>query len=44
MKRDMIKALHDGCPAWGDDPDMQQSVLSKYKKYGDQVNIWTFIY
>lgn len=40
MKRNMIQALHDGCPAWSKDPDAQQSVLSKYKKYGDQVNIW----
>lgn len=39
MKRNMIQALHNGCPAWSDEPDTQQNVLSKYKKYGDQVNI-----
>lgn len=43
MKRNMIQSLHDGCPEWRDDPDAQKRVLSKYKKYGDQVNIWITI-
>lgn len=37
IKREMIKALHAGCPAWNDDPDMQKDVLEKFKQYGDQV-------
>lgn len=38
MKRDMIKAIHAGCPAWKDDPEKQQEVLARYKQYADQVN------
>lgn len=34
----MIKAIHDGLPAWADEPEEQKTLLTKYKKYGDQVN------
>lgn len=38
MKREMIKALHEGCPGWNNDTNMQQKVLSRFKKYGDEVH------
>lgn len=37
IKREMIKAIHAGIPGWADEPDEQQSILAKYKQYGDQV-------
>lgn len=37
IKREMLKAIHDGCPALQDEPEKQQEILAKYKKFGDQV-------
>lgn len=38
IKRNMIKAIHDGIPGWADEPEEQKAILAKYKKYGDQVS------
>lgn len=34
----MIKAIHAGIPGWADEPEEQNEILNKYKKYGDQVS------
>lgn len=39
----MIKAIHDGCPAWEHDPEQQQEILAKYKQYGDMVSYQLYL-
>lgn len=38
IKRELLKAIHAGCPALQDEPERQQEILAKYKKFGDQVS------
>lgn len=38
IKREMLKAIHAGCPALKDEPEKQQEILAKYKKFGDEVS------
>lgn len=37
IKREMLKAIHNGCPALQGEPEKQQEILAKYKKFGDEV-------
>lgn len=37
LKREILKSIHDGCPAYKDDPAKQQEIFEKYKRFGDQV-------
>lgn len=37
LKRQMIQAIHTGCPHLAGDPEKQSEILAKYKKFGDMV-------
>lgn len=44
LKREMIKAIQNGCPDLAGEPEKQQEILEKYRKYGYLVSEQEWIY
>lgn len=44
LKREMIKAIQNGCPDLAGEPEKQQEILEKYKHFGDMVSEQERIY
>lgn len=43
IKRELLTAIHDGCPALQDNPEQQKTILAKYTKFGEQVCEWCYL-